>query len=109
MMSRVIENNLGFLQALSSCPHHQRQYLLTTATPEQVHALVQAAHNVLHCYVPVRDQSKANLRKHRQALSSLASPSTPFKEKKQLLVQQGGGFAQDLVEPLLAALPLLWI
>ena len=103
-MSRVIKNNLGFLHALSSCPQHQRQYLLDTATPEQVHALVQVTHNVLHCYVPSTDQDKTNLWPHKDTLSTFADPATPFKEKRQLLVQEGGGFIQDLLSPLLAVL-----
>ena len=103
-MSRVIKNNLGFLQALSSCPQHQRQYLLDTATPEQVHALVQVAHNVLHCYVPTSEEDRTNLLPHKDTLSTFVSAATPFKEKKQLLVQEGGGFVQDLVAPLLTAM-----
>ena len=103
-MSRVVKNNLGFLQALATCPPHQRQFLLDTATPEQVHGLVQVTHNVLHCHVPLSDGERENIRRHGEALSSLASPSTPFKEKKQLLAQTGGSFVQDLLVPVLASL-----
>ena len=41
-MSRVVNNNRGFLQLLADCPAYQRQFLLKTATPQQLHALVQA-------------------------------------------------------------------
>ena len=40
-MSRVVNNNRGFLQLLADCPAYQRQFLLKTATPQQLHALVQ--------------------------------------------------------------------
>ena len=40
-MSRVVNNNHGFLQLLADCPAYQRQFLLKTATPQQLHALVQ--------------------------------------------------------------------
>ena len=38
-MSRVLNNNRGFLQLLADCPVHQ--FLLKTATPQQLHAPVQ--------------------------------------------------------------------
>ena len=42
-MSRVVNNNRGFLQLLADCPPYQRQFLLKTATPRQLHALVQVS------------------------------------------------------------------
>ena len=44
-MSRVVNNNRGFLQLLADCPAHQRQFLLKTATPQQLHSLVQVLYN----------------------------------------------------------------
>ena len=40
-MSRVVNNNRGFLQLLADCPAYQRQFLLKTATQQHLHALVQ--------------------------------------------------------------------
>ena len=37
-MSQVVENNRGFLQLLAVCSAHQRQFLLRTATQQQLHA-----------------------------------------------------------------------
>ena len=39
-ISRVVNNNSGFLQLLADCPAHQRQFLLKTASLQQLHALV---------------------------------------------------------------------
>ena len=47
-MSRVVKNNLPFFHLLTCCPEHQRQFLLETATPEQIHTLVQILFNVRH-------------------------------------------------------------
>ena len=44
-MSRVVNNNRGFLQLLAGCPAYQRQFLLKTANPQQLHALVKALYN----------------------------------------------------------------
>ena len=46
-MSQVVKNNRGFLQFLAVCPAHQRQFLLRTASPQQLHALVQVLYNIL--------------------------------------------------------------
>ena len=44
-MSRVVNNNRGFLQLLADCPAYQRQFLLKIATPRQLHSLVQVSYN----------------------------------------------------------------
>ena len=107
-MSRVVKNNLPFLHLLTCCPEHQRQFLLETATPEQIHALVQIVFNILHGNIPVSKEVKRNLKKHADALVSLVESSVPFKTKKQTLAQEGGGFIQDLLIPVLTSIgPLL--
>ena len=40
-MSRVVNNKRGFLQLLADCPAYQRQVFLKTASPQQLHALVE--------------------------------------------------------------------
>ena len=45
-MPRVVNNNRGFLQLLADCPAHQRKFLLRTATPQQLHPLVQVLYNI---------------------------------------------------------------
>ena len=67
-MSQVVKNNLPFLHLLTCCPEHQRQFLLETATPEQIHALVQIVFNILHGNIWVSKESKWNLKKHVDTL-----------------------------------------
>ena len=52
-MSLVVNNNRGFLQLLADCPVHHRQFLLKTATPQQIHALVQALYNILMGHISI--------------------------------------------------------
>ena len=107
-MSRVVKNNLPFLHLLTCCPEHQRQFLLETATPEQIHALVQIVFNILHGNIPVSKEVKRNLKKHADTLVSLVESGVPFKTKKQTLAQEGGGFIQDLLIPVLTSIgPLM--
>ena len=107
-MSRVVKNNLTFLHLLTCCPEHQRQFLLETATPEQIHALVQILFNMRHGNIPVSKVVTRNLKNHIDALVSLVESSVPYKKKKQTLAQEGGKFIQDLLIPILTSIgPLM--
>ena len=109
IMVRVVRNNRGFLQLLTECPHHQCQFLLMTATPQQMHALIQVIYNVLNKVIPVTEEEKRRLFHHKEALSNLVNPKVPYKTKKQVLVQEGTGFIQDLLTPVISSLGLLML
>jgi len=106
-MSRVVQNNRGFLQLLAHCPTHQCEFLLRIATPQQVHALVQVLCNVLKQYISIPEENRQKLLPYKDALTSLATPNVPYKKKKLILVQEGGGFIQDLVPPVISSLGFL--
>ena len=91
-MSRVVNNDCGFLQLLADCPAYQRQILLNTATPQQLHALVQVLYNVLKRHIPISEENKRILLPYEDALLNLASTNVPFKTKKRVLVQEGSDF-----------------
>ena len=60
-MSRVVNNNRGFLQLLAAYPPYQRQFLLKTGTPQQLHALVQVLYNVLTGHFPICEENKIRM------------------------------------------------
>ena len=107
IMARVVRNNRGFLQLLARGPTHQCEFLLRTATPQQVHALVQVLHNVLKGYIPFPEENRQKLLPYKDVLISLAEPNVPCKKKKQILLQEGGGFIQDLLPPVISSLGFL--
>ena len=109
IMSRVVKNNRGFLQLLSDCPSKQRHFLLRTATPQQLHALLQVIYNVLTENIPVSEEVKAILRSHKDALLNLAQLNVPYKTKKRILVQEGSGFIQELLTPAISSLGYLML
>ena len=86
-MSRIVSNNRG---------SYQRQFLLKTATPQQLHALVQVLYNLLMGHIPISEENKWVLLPYKDALLNLASPNVPFKTKKRVLVQVGSGFIKDV-------------
>ena len=83
-MSRVVKNNRGFLQLLAYYATHQCEFLLRTATPQQVFALVQVLYNVLMQYTPFPEENRQNLLPYKDVLISLAEPNVPYKKKKPL-------------------------
>ena len=108
-MSRVVRSNRGFLQLLVDCSPEQRQFLLITATPQQMHALVQVILNVLHENLPFSEEESRKLIQQKDAILNLALPDIPYKMKKQTLVQEGGAFIQDLLTPVLSSLGYLML
>ena len=82
-MSRVVKNNLPFLHLLTCCPEHQRQFLLETATPEQIHALVQIVFNMLHGNIPVSKEVKRNLKKQSMQMPLLVSLNQVFLSRQR--------------------------
>ena len=108
-ISRVVNNNRGFLQLLADCPAYQRQFLLKTATPQQLHALVQVLYNILKEYILIPEENKRNVLPYKDALVNLAETNVPYKTKKRILVQEGDGFIQDLLVPAVTSLGFLML
>ena len=108
-MSRVVNNNRGFLQLLADCPVHQRQFLLKTAIPQQLHSLVQVLYNILRGHISIPEENKRVLQSYKDALPDLARPNVPYKTNKRVLVQGGSGFIKDLLAPVVSSLGFLML
>ena len=106
-LSRVVNKNRGFLQLLADCPSYQRQFLSKTAIPQQLHALVQVLYNILMGHIPIPEENKRILLPYKDALLNLASPNVPYKTKKRVLVQEGSGFIEDVLAPVVSSLGFL--
>ena len=79
-MSQVVKDNRGFLQFLAVCPAHQGQFLLRTAGPQQLHALV--LYNILKEYILIPKENKRNVLPYTDALVNLAETNAPYKKKR---------------------------
>ena len=108
-MSLVVNNNRGFLQLLANCAAYQRQFLLKTATPQQLHALLQVLYNILMGHIPIPEENKRILLPYKDVLLDLASPNVPYKTKKRVLVQEGSGFIEDVLAPVVSSLGFLML
>ena len=98
-MSRVVNNNRGFLQLIAGCPAYQRQFLLKTVTPQQLHALFQVLYNIVMGHISIPEENERILLPHKDALLDLARPNVPYKTKTRVLVKEGSGFIEDVLVP----------
>ena len=108
-MSRVVKSNRGFFPLLAHCPDHQCQFLLKTATPQQLHALVQVLYNILKGHIPISKENKQMLLPYKDALLNFARSNVPYKTKKRVLVQEGSGFIENVLAPVISSLGLLML
>ena len=76
-MSCVVNNNRCFLQLLADCPAYQRQFLLKTATPQQLYALFQVLYNIPMGHITIHEENKPILLPYKDALLNLARPNVP--------------------------------
>ena len=92
-------------------PHfyHVYCFLLRTASPQQLHALVQVLYNILKEYILIPEENKRNVLPYKDALVNLAETNVPYKTKKRILVQEGDGFLQDQLVPTVTSLAFLML
>ena len=102
-MSRLLQNNLGYLNLLAHSSPEQRDYLLATATPEQVHTLCEVCYNIGRGVLPVSNERWKRLKDLRGDIRRLSNSNVPFITKKQIIAQRGDGFIDDVIPPLLTA------
>ena len=80
-----------------------------TATPQQLHTLVQVLYNILMGHISIPEENKRILLLYKNALLDLARPNVPHKTKKPVLVQEGSGFIDDVVAPVDSSLGFLML
>lgn len=90
-MSKVICDNINFVKQL--CNRRGRKQLLKRATKSNIRSLCEICLNVIRGNVPLDQHSKNKLKKHREHIETLAKKSVSLRKKKNILVNQRGGFA----------------
>ena len=59
--------------------------------------------------IPVSEEDRRKLMPYKDALVKLAEGNVPFKKKKQVLVQESGGFKKELLTPVKSSLRFLML
>jgi len=102
-MTKRIAHNKFFLQALQKSKAMKRKGIIQNASKDNINALSEVALNTLLGNVPLSDQHKKKLKRHRFSIRNLAKAKVSLKNKKDFLIQKGG-FLPLLISPVLSLL-----
>jgi hypothetical protein len=80
-----------------------RKKLIEDATPDQIRALSEIAHNVVNGNFTLSKNKLNQLKVHKHSIRTLSKKTTSHLKKKHLLLQKGG-FLPFLITPVLSAL-----
>ena len=71
--------------------------------------VVQVLHSILIGHIPIPEENKRIFLPYKDVLLDLNSPNVPYKTKKRLLVQEGSGFIEDVLGPVVLSLGFLML
>ena len=60
-------------------------------------------------HIPISEENKRILLPYKDALLDLASQNVPYKTKKRVLVQEGTGFIEDVLAPVVSSIGFLMV
>jgi hypothetical protein len=100
--NRVAANE-AFLRFLHNSAANQRNYLVKTASNEQMNSICECAMNIMRKNIPLTKRQVQNLRKYKKAVYKLADKSVSIAAKKKA-VKQSGGVIPAILAPVLGLL-----
>ena len=60
-------------------------------------------------HIPIPEENKRILLPYNDTLLNLAGPNVPYKTKKRVLEQEGSGFIEDVLAPVVSSLGFLML
>lgn len=96
-----IQRQYHFLQMLARSHPRQRHALLKSANNAQIESVCEICLNILNGNIPA---NAAKLRRYKNLLRMLSKKSSSLQKKKQILVNQSGGFLPIIAPALISAL-----
>ena len=88
-ISKLGKTEKDILNLLASSKRDYKKILIENADKKLLEAICESADNLLVGNLPITDEIKAKLKKHRKSLVKLAD-NTTIEEKKKILNQKGG-------------------
>lgn len=102
-MSSRLKDNAEILKYLAKCNNKRfRKHIISEAPKDLVYSICEGCSNILRGKVPLSKEQFNNLKRHHSTLKRLASKQggRRLKEKRQILVQNGG-FLPFVLGPLI--------
>ena len=89
---KYLEKQMKLLKPIIDAPHNQRRKLLQKADKKLIMVLCESISNILAGNIPINNDIKSKLKKHRASLHFLCEKKHSIKKRKQVLGQKGGAF-----------------
>ena len=91
------------LNAINKDKHDEQKCncIIDEGGMELVHCICDCVHNTLQGIIPIDEEEKERLKRHRHCLRKLVNEKTSYREKNRLI--QRGGFLGSLI-PILVGL-----
>ena len=83
-MSKILRKVKHFLTLLLTTSDEQKRALLESVTDEQIHAITEIIHNLLHV-VDITPEARKDLKKRMHVLSKLSKKKASVRSKRNLL------------------------
>lgn len=100
-MSRRVLNNAEILKFLHKAKPQYRRAILKQADKALIHCICECTHNTLRGKLPLTNQQKSKLGRHKKLLRRIVKRGEPLSVKKKIIVQKGGALLPLLLAPLI--------
>lgn len=102
-MSKSVKTHTEFLRALHILKPKFRKALLKSCNDEEIKCICECIYNVLQGGIPIPENEKIKLQKHKNILRKLISKGKN-KFRKHIIIQKGGAFLPIILGSVLSAL-----
>ena len=101
-MKSCLKKNLPLLKYLATTKPKERNSIIKKGSPKLIKLICEVCLNTLNGNIPLSQQQKNRLKRHKNVLRKLAKSRLSTDKRKKMM--QKGGFLPLLVAPLLANL-----
>lgn len=102
-MHRRLKTHKDLLIALHTLKPKYQKALLKSCDEEEINCICECIYNVLQGKVPLKEEEKKSLNKHKSLLRKLVRKTTN-KVRKSIIIQKGGSFLPIVLGSILSGL-----
>lgn len=98
-----VKKHLPLLELLQKSKPKLRKSILTTCEIDFVRTLINCIYNTLNGNIKISDSEKKKLNKFKTILRKVLLTKGGLNKKREIIVQNGGGFLPCLLSPIVTA------
>lgn len=98
-----VKTHIELLRALHTLKPQYRSVLLKACNNEEINCICECIHNVLKGKIPLEENQKNKLKKHKNILRKLLCKGKS-KTRKNIIIQKGGAFLPIILGSVLSSL-----